>query len=57
MYFTGDVDAKDRIRSLNEFNKTNLNEMRTKSVQDSISSILYLKNSYFPIKYISYTKN
>ena len=33
-YFTSDVDAKDRIRSLNEFNKINLNEMRRTSVHD-----------------------
>ena len=34
IYFTSGVDANDRIRSLNEFNKINLNEMRRKSVQD-----------------------
>lgn len=30
MYFTGNVNAKDRIRSLHEFYKMNLNEMRAK---------------------------
>ena len=27
VYFTSDVDAKNRIRSLNEFSKINLNEI------------------------------
>ena len=30
MYFTSDVDAKKRVRDLNEYNKINLNEMRRK---------------------------
>ena len=32
MYFTSDVDAKDRIRSLNEFDMINLNEIRRTTV-------------------------
>ena len=34
IYFTSDVDAEDRVRSLNESNKINLNEIRRKSAQD-----------------------
>ena len=33
-YFTSDVDAKNRVRSLNEYNKINLNEMGRNSMQD-----------------------
>ena len=32
--FTSDVDAKNRVRHLNEYNKINLNEMRRKNVLD-----------------------
>ena len=34
MYFTSDVEAKDKVRGLNEFNKINLNEMRRKNMLD-----------------------
>ena len=34
VYFTSDVDAKDRIRSLNEFDMINLNEIRRTTVYD-----------------------
>ena len=34
MYFTSDVDTKDRDRSLNEYSKINLSEMRRKSMPD-----------------------
>ena len=34
MYFTGDVEAKDRVRGLNEFNKINLNQIRRKNMLD-----------------------
>ena len=33
VYFTSDVDAKNRVRSLNEYNKINLNEMRRTNMQ------------------------
>ena len=32
-YFTSDADAKNRVRSLNEYNKINLNEMRRTNMQ------------------------
>ena len=32
IYFTSDVDAKDKVRGLNEYNKINLNEMRRKKI-------------------------
>jgi len=34
VYFTSDVDAKNRIRSLNELSKINLNEIRRTSMHD-----------------------
>ena len=34
MYFTSDVDTKDRDRSLNEYSKINLSEMRRENVPD-----------------------
>ena len=34
VYFISDIDAKDRIWSLNEFSKRNLNEMRGTSMHD-----------------------
>ena len=34
IYFTSDVDARNRVRDLNEYNKINLNEMRRKNVLD-----------------------
>ena len=34
VYFTYDVDAKNRIRSLNEFSKINLNAMRREGMHD-----------------------
>ena len=34
IYFTSDVDARNRVRDLNEYNKINLNEMGRKSMQD-----------------------
>ena len=33
-YFICDLDVKDRVRGLNEYNKINLNEMRRKNMQD-----------------------
>ena len=33
-YFTSDVDAKNRIRSLNEFSKINLNAIRRAGMHD-----------------------
>ena len=34
VYFTSDVDAKNRIRSLNEFSKINLNAIRSEGMHD-----------------------
>ena len=34
VYFTSDVDAKNRIRSLNEFSKINLNAIRRAGMHD-----------------------
>ena len=34
IYFTSDVDAKNRVRGLNEYKKINLNEMRRKNMQN-----------------------
>ena len=34
VYFAGDIDAKNRIRSLNEFSKINLNAMRREGMHD-----------------------
>ena len=34
IYFTSDVDARNRVRDLNEYNKINLNEMRRKNMPD-----------------------
>ena len=34
VYFTSDVDAKNRIRSLNEFSKINLNANRRAGMHD-----------------------
>ena len=34
IYFTSDVDARNRVRDLNEYNKINLNEMRRKNMLD-----------------------
>ena len=34
MKVTTDVDARNRVRDLNEYNKINLNEMRRKNMQD-----------------------
>ena len=34
VYFTSDIDAKNRIRSLNEFSKINLNAMRREGMHD-----------------------
>ena len=34
VYFTSDTDAKNRIRSLNEFSKINLNAMRREGMHD-----------------------
>ena len=34
VYFTSNVDTKDRDRSLNEYDKINLSEMRRKNMQD-----------------------
>ena len=35
MYFTSDVDARNRVRDLNEYNKINFNEMRGKKMLDA----------------------
>ena len=32
IYFTSDVDARNRVRDLNEYNKINLNEMREEKI-------------------------
>ena len=34
IYFTSDVDVRNRVRDLNEYNKINLNEMRRKNMAD-----------------------
>ena len=34
IYFTGGVDARNRVRDLNENNKINLNEMRRNNMPD-----------------------
>ena len=34
IYFTSDVDARNRVRDLNENNKINLNEMRRNNMPD-----------------------
>ena len=34
IYFTSDVDARNRVRDLNEYNKINLNVMRRKNMPD-----------------------
>ena len=44
--FTSDVDAKDRvIRGLNEYNKSNLNEMRTKNMRQDDGFFNITQNS------------
>ena len=40
IYFTSDVDARNRVRDLNEYNKINLNEMRRKTCLMTEFSIL-----------------
>ena len=40
IYFTGGVDARNRVRDLNEYNKINLNEMRRKTCLMTEFSIL-----------------
>ena len=32
VYFTSDVDARDRVRDLSEYNKINLDEMREEKI-------------------------
>ena len=34
IYFTSDVDARNRVRDLNEYNKINLNEIRRENRPD-----------------------
>ena len=42
VYFTTDVDAKNRVRDLNEYNRIDLNEIRRKNMQnDGFLNIRY----------------
>ena len=45
IYFTGGVDARNRVRDLNEYNKIHLNEMGRKNMPDD-GAFNISQNSY-----------